>query len=629
MEAERFSANSRRLPVGAEVVREGVHFRVWAPAARRVEVALEGQGERRTKLASEEGGYFSGLIREARNGARYRFSLDGGALLPDPASRFQPEGPQGPSEVVDPSDFAWTDRDWRGPEPTGNVIYELHLGTFTPEGTCAAAMERLPLLRELGVTVVELMPVSEFPGRFGWGYDGVDLFAPTRLYGGPDDLRRFVDRAHALGLAVILDVVYNHLGPSGNHLKSFAREYFTSKYSNEWGEALNFDGERSGAVRELFVANAGYWVDEFHLDGLRLDATQAMHDASREHVIGAISRRVREAARGRRTFVVGENEPQQAKLVRPQDRGGLALDALWNDDFHHSARVAATGHNEAYYRDYLGTPQELLSACKRGFLFQGQRYAWQNKRRGSSALDLSPARFVAYLQNHDQVANSAHGLRLHQLTSPGRHRALTALLLLGPQSPMLFQGQEWCASAPFLYFADHEPELARLVRKGRAEFLRQFPSIATEAVTARLAPPESPGTFAKCRLDWSERERPQHAMALALHRDLLALRRSETCLSSGGCSFDGAVLTERAFCLRWFPRDGPDRLLLVNLGRDLHLNSIAEPLLGPPDGCRWRLLWSSEDPRYGGGGTPEPEVEGAWHIPGECALLLGPEEDAR
>jgi maltooligosyltrehalose trehalohydrolase len=311
----------------------------------------------------------------ARTGMRYSLRLDQGeAALPDPASRFQPEGPHGPSEIVDPGDFAWTDGAWRGRTREQLVIYEMHVGTFTPDGSWEAASRELRALAELGITCLEIMPVAEFPGRFGWGYDGVNLFAPTRLYGRPIDFRRFVDRAHAHGIAVILDVVYNHFGPDGNYLKLFSAAYFTDRYDNEWGEAINFDGPESGPSREFFVANAGYWIDEHHLDGLRLDATQAIFDRSEDHIIAAVARQVRSAGRGRTTFVVAENEPQHAKLARPAERGGYGLDALWNDDFHHSAMVALTGRHEAYYSDYRGRPHEFVAAAKHGFLYQGQRY---------------------------------------------------------------------------------------------------------------------------------------------------------------------------------------------------------------------------------------------------------------
>jgi maltooligosyltrehalose trehalohydrolase len=619
----RTASPVRRLPVGAELAPEGVHVRVWAPLRERVEVVFEEPSEDWPvdfELTREADGYFSGLVPEAGADALYRLRLDGGDAFPDPASRFQPQGPHGPSQVVDPAAFEWTDADWPGVERDGQIVYELHLGTFTREGTWKAATRELDELADLGITMIEVMPVAEFPGRFGWGYDGVCLFAPYHLYGTPDDFRRFVDRAHALGLAVILDVVYNHLGPDGNYLKSFSPSYFTDRYTNDWGEAINFEGEE--AVRELFVANAGYWIDEYHLDGLRLDATQDVQDASKDHVLAAITRRAREAAGERSIFVVAENEPQDTRLARPPADEGYGMDALWNDDFHHSLYVALTGRNEAYYKDYQGSPQEMISLAKYGYLYQGQRYSWQKKRRGTSGLGLPASAFVTFLQNHDQVANSARGERCHLLTSPGRFRALTALLLLGPGTPMLFQGQEFCASSPFLFFADHNPELARAVGKGRLEFLSQFPSLALPETQAGVANPESPETFERCKLDLGERLR--HAECYALHRDLLRLRREDPVFRGAGRErLDGAVLGLEAFVLRFFGKDGDDRLLLVNLGMDRDLESVPEPLLAPLHGRRWKVLWSSEEPRYGGNGATAPEDEdGCWRLPGQAAVAM-------
>jgi maltooligosyltrehalose trehalohydrolase len=619
--ADRNSPN-RRMPVGAELVEGGAHFRVWAPRSRTAGVQFISPADGDNKivpLEAEKDGYFSGFVPDAQAGALYKFQLHSGAF-PDPASRFQPEGPHGPSQIVDPNGFRWSDAAWRGVAREGQIIYEMHIGTFTPAGTWRSAMEQLPELATLGITMLEVMPVADFPGRFGWGYDGVDLFAPTRLYGAPDDFRAFVDRAHALGMGVILDVVYNHIGPDGNYLKEFSPDYFTERYKNEWGEALNFDGPNSEPVREFFIANAGYWIDEFHLDGLRLDATQQIFDNSEDHVVAALSRRVREAACGRSTYLVAENEEQHSRIARTAAEGGYGLDALWNDDFHHSATVALTGHNEAYYSDHRGHPQELISVMKRGYLFQGQWYAWQKKRRGLPTSGMHPANFVNYIQNHDQIANSLHGIRLHELTSPGRLRAMTALLLLGPGTPMLFQGQEFAASAPFLFFADHNPELAKLVAAGRRKFLEQFPSVACPESGRCLANPESEATFDRCKLDFAERER--HANYYALHRDLIKLRRDDAVFHhprSGGV--DGAVLGDEAFVLRFFGDEGDDRLLLVNLGADLELRKMPEPLLAPVEDRRWKILWSSEDPRYGGFGMP-PFDEERWRIPGHAALVL-------
>jgi len=554
---------------------------------------------------------------------------NGDEAYPDPASRFQPEGPHGPSEIVDAAAFRWSDAGWRGRRRDEFVIYEMHIGTFTPEGSWQAAQFQLPALAEIGITCLEVMPVADFPGRFGWGYDGVDLFAPTRLYGRPDEMRAFIDRAHALGLAVILDVVYNHLGPDGNYLKQFSDRYFTDRYKNEWGEALNFDGPDSKPVREFVLANARYWIEDFHLDGLRLDATQQMFDASGDHIVAAIKRTVRDAAGGRSTIVIGENEPQEARLVRPQERGGYGLDALWNDDFHHSAMVALTGRREAYYSDYRGRPSEFVAAARFGFLYQGQRHVWQKKPRGTPALDLPAESFVVFLQNHDQIANSIAGQRLDALTSPGRWRAMTAYLLLMPGLPMLFQGQEFAASSPFLYFADHRPGLDRAVRRGRREFLKQFPSMAAPEIGEQLADPSDEESFRRSTLDPAERH--AHASAVALHRDLLALRCGDPVLSRRPTKVDGAVLAARAWLLRFFGEDG-DRLLIVNLGADLTLRPAPEPLLAPIEGHRWDILWSSETPEYAGVGTPPLYRAGYLHIAAESALVLKPlktEPDAR
>ena len=610
----------RRFPVGAEVSAAGVEFRVWAPARQRVEVIFE--AEEAVTLSAEPLGYFSGIAPHARPGVRYKLRLDQGEAYPDPASRFQPDGPHGFSEVVNPTAFRWTDRDWRGVTLAHQVIYEMHVGTFTREGTWSSALAELPHLASLGVTVLELMPVAEFPGRFGWGYDGVQWFAPANIYGRPDDFRLFVDRAHSLGLGVILDVVYNHLGPDGNYLTHFSPYYFCD-IATDWGAAINYDCDFSGPVREFVIANAAYWIEEFHLDGLRLDATQDIHDKSADHILSALSREVRKRAGSRRVILVAENEPQNLKLVRPVDQAGFGLDALWNDDFHHSAMVALTGRNEAYYCDYLGRPQEFISLAKYGFLYQGQYYQWQGKRRGVAGLDTDPAVLVTFIQNHDQVANSGHGKRCHELTSPGKLRAMTALLLLGPGTPMLFQGQEFAASSPFLFFADHHSELNQEVREGRAAFLRQFPSLAGADFRGQMPDPADPGTFERCKLDHSEREKNREIYEL--HRDLLQLRREQAAFrAQRPRGLDGAVLSAESMVLRYFDDGGEDRLLLINLGRDLDLAPAPEPLLAPPADMDWAILWSSEHPRYGGGGTAPLDTNQCWKIPGHAAVILQP-----
>jgi maltooligosyltrehalose trehalohydrolase len=471
---------NRRFPIGAEIAPSGgTRFRVWAPNCRRVDLVVPRQAGQRGQaitvaLREEPGGYFSGLLSGLTAGTRYGFRLDGQEQLwPDPASRSQPDGPEGLSQIIDPTIYQWADTAWKGLRSDGQVIYEMHIGTLTREGTWDAAMSELPQLAQTGMTVLEIMPVAEFPGEFGWGYDGVCLFAPTRLYGEPDDFRRFVDLAHGEGLGVILDVVYNHFGTVAHTIPRFSAHFSSRRYKNEWGDAINFDGDFSQGVREFFLTNARYWIEEFHLDGLRFDATQAIHDASESHILTELVAVARAAAGERRLFLVAENEPQNVRTVLPADRGGHGLDAVWNDDFHHSSTVRLTGRNEAYYSDYLGAVEELLASVKSGFIYQGQLSQWQKAPRGTPTRGLPAKAFVTFLQNHDQVANSALGERIDRLASPGRLRAMTALWLLAPQTPMFFQGQEFWSSAPFLYFADNSEEQARRVAQGRSRFLSQ------------------------------------------------------------------------------------------------------------------------------------------------------------
>jgi maltooligosyltrehalose trehalohydrolase len=531
--------------------------------------------------------------------------------------------------ILDPEAFVWSDQAWQGLRLHGQVIYELHIGTFTPEGTFDAAITRLDGLKDLGITVIEVMPVAEFPGRWNWGYDGVGLYAPAHVYGDQHAMKRFVDAAHSRGLGVILDVVYNHLGPDGNYLPAFSDDYFTDRYPNEWGQAINFDGPGSQAVREFFIRNACYWIEEFHMDGLRLDAVHAFHDAGPVHVIAELSQAARQAAGSRSIILVAECEAQWVRTIQPVTEQGWGLDAVWSEDFHHTARVAATGRSEGYYTDYRGTPQELISCVKRSFLYQGQRYQWQKKPRGS-VVSREPAEgFVFFLQNHDQVANQLRGDRLHQKTSPGVFRALTALLLLAPETPMLFMGQEFASSAPFLFFADFPPgTLAGQIHQGRKEFLAQFPSYGSPGAQAAIPDPREPAVFERSKLDWSERER--QAECYTLHRDLLRLRREDHVVAQQARDrVDGAVIGPSAFVLRYGGQEGDDRLLLVNLGADLDYRPAPEPLLAPPVGRSWSLRWSSDAPEYGGPGVIEPLTESGWIMPaGSAAFYAAERADA-
>lgn len=616
---------SALLPIGAETTPDGsgTRFRVWAPDHRDVTVIFESD-HAPVALTAEGNGYFSGEAPAIAAGETYKFKLDGSGPFPDPASRFQPLGPHGFSQVVDPRSFEWTDNRWSGCQMKGQIVYEMHIGTFTPEGTWHSAEERLEYLRDTGITLLEIMPVADFPGRFGWGYDGVQLFAPASIYGTPDSMRHFVDRAHALGIGVILDVVYNHIGPDGNYLANYSSHYFSKKYATDWGEAINYDGEESAPVREFFRENAAYWIREFHLDGLRLDATQNIYDDSSRHILAEISEITRAAAGKRNIVLIGENEPQNTRLLRPLSEDGYGFDGLWNDDYHHSATVALTSKADAYYTDYRGTPQELVSSMKHGFLYQGQRYKWQKQRRGTSTLGLPREAMVTFIQNHDQIANSARGQRAHERSSPGRYKALTALTLLGPGTPFMFQGEEFASSSLFLFFADHNPELARKVQSGRVEFLEQWRSHRSPEMQKCFADPSRESTFVACKLDFSEVEK--HSHLYALHKDLLRLRREDPVISKqGDHGLDGAVLSLQAFVLRFFSPDfQADRLLIVNLGADLPLSPSPEPLLAPPAGSEWKTLWSTEDPLYGGCGTAELDTEEGWYLPGEAAVVLSP-----
>lgn len=612
-------------PVGPEICDEGVTFRIWAPRCSSLDLLLwDGTKVRHSlPMVREDGGYFSTHAADVRAGTRYTFRPDWSSQsYPDPASRFQPGGVHEPSEVIDSRPFGWSDASWHGLKLPGQVIYELHIGTFTPEGTWTAAASKLPHLADVGITLIEVMPVNEFSGEFGWGYDGVLWFAPTRLYGRPDDFRSFVDRAHGLGIGVILDTVYNHFGPSGNYTGAFSFDYYTDKHTTEWGEAINFDGNNSRPVRNLVAYNAAYWIREFHLDGLRIDATHAIVDDSVDHILGELSDAARGAAGDRDILLIAENEYQDVRHLSPRSAGGFNLDGLWNDDFHHAARVAATGHAEGYYADYAGTPQELVSAACRGYLYQGQWHPRQKKRRGTDCGPFPAAALVNFLENHDQVANSSLGLRPQLMTSPGRWRALTALLLLAPGTPMLFMGQEFAASSPFLYFADQEKHISGLVRDGRWQFLRQFSRAADSHVRALLPDPAQRSTMELCKLKWEEVE--SHRAWLSLHRDLLQLRKKDqTFAAQEKWNIAGAVVGPEAFIIRWSGGGDGDRLLMINLGRDIRWWPLAEPLAASPSATQWDVLWSSDDQKYGGLGVAAFS-EKEWFVPGHAATLLCP-----
>ena len=492
-------------------------LRVWAPAAERVELALD--GERRT-MTSETGGWWIADTPEAGPGSRYGFSIDGGPVLPDPRSRSQPDGVHGRSEVVHP-EFGWTDQGWRGTSLPGSVLYELHVGTFSPEGTFDGAAARLQHLVDLGVDAIELLPVAEFAGDRGWGYDGVDLFAPHHAYGGWDGLRRLVDACHAHGLGVIIDVVYNHLGPDGNHLGAFG-PYFSSDRSTNWGDAVNLDGRGSDEVRRFFLDNARMWLDELHCDGLRIDAAHAIEDRSAVHLLDQLAVEVDAlGAHVRRPlFLIAECDLNDPRYVRDRAAGGFGLDAVWADEWHHALHAVLTGERDGYYEDF-GPIELLAKALRQAWVYDGVWSPHRQRTHGRSPAGLTGDRFVVSVQNHDQIGNRATGDRLGATTSIGRSKIAAALLLTAPFTPMLFQGEEWGASAAFAYFTDHrDRELARAVTEGRRREFAHF-GWAPEDVLD----PQDPETFRRSVLDWDEAARPPHHDLLAWHRDLIALRR--------------------------------------------------------------------------------------------------------
>jgi maltooligosyltrehalose trehalohydrolase len=499
-------------------------FEVWAPFAGSVDLAIRGQN---LPMRDAGDGWFRCDDADAAAGDRYGFVLDGGEALPDPRSASQPDGVHGLSQVVDHGAFAWTDAAWHGAPLASAVIYELHAGTFTAEGSFDAVIPHLPELVSLGVTAVELMPVAEFPGRRGWGYDGVDLYAPHHAYGGPDALKRLVDACHAQGLAVVLDVVYNHLGPDGNYLGRYG-PYFTDRYRTPWGDALNLDGASSDPVRGFIVDNALMWLRDHHIDGLRLDAVHAILDTSAVHILEelAIAVEALQGELGRTLWLIAESDLNDPRLVRSREAGGYGLDAQWSDDFHHALHAALTGESSGYYADF-GTLDDVARALRHVFVADGSYSRYRRRHHGRPATGLPGSRFVGYLQNHDQVGNRAAGERSSALMSPGRLRIGAALVLLAPFVPMLFQGEEWAASTPFQYFTDHQDSaLGRALAEGRR---REFAAFGWPAENA--PDPQDPATFERSRLDRSERDMPAHRDMLEWHRRLIALRRGHPALS--------------------------------------------------------------------------------------------------
>ncbi|HET9000710.1 MAG TPA: malto-oligosyltrehalose trehalohydrolase [bacterium] len=504
--------------LGALPYQGAVSFRLWAPVARHVDVVVE-SGEGGHPMSAAGQGFFEAVVPGIAPGARYRYRVDNGPSYPDPASRFQPDGVHGPSMVIDPARYVWHDGGWRGRAQEDLVFYELHVGTFTPEGTFAGVRSRLPYLKDLGVTAVELMPVAEFPGRWNWGYDGAALFAPSRAYGSPDDLRSLIDEAHRLELAVFLDVVYNHFGPDGAYAVALSPYFFSKSHTTPWGPGINLDGEMADAVRGFFIENALYWLTEYHFDGLRLDAIHSLADDSPVHFLQELADAVH-ALDGPPRYVIAEDHRNLNTVILPRQDGGYGLDAAWNDDYHHQLRRLLAHDTDGYFLDFTDSTADLAAIVQRGWLYTGQHARYFGARRGTDPSGIPLIRFVDFIQNHDQVGNRPTGERITGTISLEAFRAASALLLFAPQLPLLFMGQEWAAGTPFCFFTDHHPDLGRRVSEGRRREFQRFAGFRGE-----VPDPQDPSTFSRSRLDWSELESDPHAGIFRLYQDLLRQRR--------------------------------------------------------------------------------------------------------
>ncbi|WP_284701359.1 MULTISPECIES: malto-oligosyltrehalose trehalohydrolase [Rhodoplanes] len=587
---------------GPQLDRGGVRFRLWAPRHDRIDVDLP-ETSRRIAMTPGADGWHEAFVADAGPGTRYRFLLPDGLAVPDPGSRFQPDDVHGPSEVIDPDAYAWTTAGWHGRPWHEAVVYELHVGTFTPEGTFRAAIEKLDHLVDLGVTAIELMPVADFPGRRNWGYDGVLPFAPDAGYGRPEDLKALIDAAHGRDLMVLLDVVYNHFGPDGNYLAAYA-PIFTERHHTPWGAAVNFDSDGADMVRALVIENALHWIDEFRFDGLRLDAVHAILDDSDEHVLHAIAAAARTAAPERHVHLILENEENEAHLLARDADGGASLyTAQWNDDVHHVLHCAASGECAGYYADYAGDTDKLGRALAEGFAFQGEEMPYRGSPRGEPSADLPTTAFVSFVQNHDQVGNRAFGDRITAFAPAAAVRAVTAVYLLLPQVPMLFMGEEWAATEPFPFFCDFTEPLASAVREGRrAEFAR-FPEFHDPAQRDRIPDPTLAETFLSAKLDWSALAQPEHAGWLAVYRDLLAVRHREIVPRLAGAGAGRwTVLGPGTVAVDWMLRDGTLRLVAnlasgprAEIGLPAGRRLWTEGTVGPQGLGPWSVVWAIDD----------------------------------
>jgi maltooligosyltrehalose trehalohydrolase len=604
---------NRPVSQGAELQGAGVSYRTWTTGKKKVSVVIfddRGNVMRELAMEREATGYYSVVDSDSSPGTLYKYRLDGN-LVPDIASRFQPQGVHGPSQVVDGRSFHWTDSKWKSPSLHDLVIYELHIGTFTAAGTFEAIAAHFDHLKGIGVNAIELMPIADFAGDRNWGYDGVSIYAPSRAYGKPDDLRSLVNAAHLAGLAVLLDVVYNHLGPDGNYMGVYSDHYFNASHHTPWGAAFNLDGPDATPVRRHFAENPLYWINEFHLDGFRLDATHAIPDDSPKHLIQEIAEKVQALG----ALVICEDPRNERELLLSREQGGYGCDAVWADDFHHVVRVQMTEENEGYMGYFKGSMEELLKTVREGWLFTGGLQK-DGIPRGTTGADIEPEHFVHCISNHDQVGNRAFGERLNQMISPAAYRAASAFLLTEPYTPMFFMGQEWASSSPFLYFTDHHDELGKGVTEGRRKEFAQFSDFQDPVKRARIPDPQKITTFTNSKLNWSELERSPHLETLHLYRDFLSFRQANLTDRHRG-HWQADQVASKTIAIRYRRKDAGDILVIVQLLVNDTVLELGNQLLGPTKGRRWQLVMSSNQPIYGG--------TAAAQFDGDKVVLTGPE----
>src|SRR3984893_16794574 len=615
----------RLVSQGAELHGGGVSFRTWTTGKKNVSIVVFGEDEsvvRELPMEREATGYYSAIDSLSSPGTLYKYRLDG-VSVPDVASRFQPLGVHGPSQVIDGHSFLWRDSGWKAPALHELIIYELHVGTFTQEGTFTAIADRFEHLKGIGVNVIELMPIADFAGDRNWGYDCVSLYAPSRAYGKPDDLRTLVNAAHEAGLAVILDVVYNHLGPDGNYMGVYSDHYFNASHHTPWGAAFNLDGPDATPVRRHFAENPIYWINEFHLDGFRLDATHVISDDSPKHLIQEIAEKVQALG----ALVICEDPRNERKLLLSREQGGYGCDAVWADDFHHVVRVQMTEESEGYMGYFKGSMEELLKTVREGWLFTGELQK-DGIPRGTTGADIEPEHFIHCISNHDQVGNRAFGERLNQMVSPAAYRAASAFLLTEPYTPMFFMGQEWASSSPFLYFTDHHDELGKGVTEGRRKEFSEFSEFKDPSKRALIPDPQAVTTFTKSKLNWAELEQPAHRETLRLYSDFVRFRQANLTDRRRG-RWQVEQVSPTAIAIRYRRHGAGDILIVAQLEANDSILELENEQLRPGKGRTWKSVISTNEPAYGGRAAAGLESNGKKVALTEPELIVFSEQDGQ